>query len=171
MAFDSGKVGAPKRTAEVTVKGRPLCPIDTPYQPTLPIHHVNPPYQPALLTLLRTYLMNPPTPHPPPSPPHFLLLVSVEGRINGKAFEVVRRRGPKKAELLFSLDGKDQTTQARIPRTTSHMLSRPLTPPITHPLTHPPIHPLTPKHILAVKDTHTIIHSPLTPPTNASHTL
>ena len=54
VAYDSGKAGAPKRTAEVTVKGR----------------------------------------------------------INGKAFEVVRRRGPKKAELLFSLDGMDQTTQA-----------------------------------------------------------
>ena len=38
--------------------------------------------------------------------------VTVEGIINSLPFKVTRRRSPRHAELLFSLDGKDLTTQA-----------------------------------------------------------
>lgn len=38
--------------------------------------------------------------------------VIVTGTINSKPFELVRRRGPRKSELLFSVNGTDLTTQA-----------------------------------------------------------
>eukprot|EP01036_Dinobryon_divergens_P023323 gene23323-31654_t len=38
--------------------------------------------------------------------------VTVNGTINGRPFFVTRRRSAKKSELLFSLDGKNLTTQA-----------------------------------------------------------
>lgn len=38
--------------------------------------------------------------------------VSLWGTINGKPFELVRRRGAKKSELLFSVDGRNLTTQS-----------------------------------------------------------
>jgi hypothetical protein len=38
--------------------------------------------------------------------------VTLEGLINGKSFELVRRRSSKKSELLFSVDGSDLTTQS-----------------------------------------------------------
>lgn len=38
--------------------------------------------------------------------------VSLWGSINEKPFELVRRRGAKKSELLFSVDGRNLTTQS-----------------------------------------------------------
>jgi hypothetical protein len=38
--------------------------------------------------------------------------VVIHGFINSKPFILTRRRGPRKTELLFTLDGKDMTTQA-----------------------------------------------------------
>ena len=38
--------------------------------------------------------------------------VALWGSINDKPFELVRRRGGKKSELLFTLDGRELTTQS-----------------------------------------------------------
>ncbi len=38
--------------------------------------------------------------------------VAIKGMINGKSFELLRKKGPKKQELQFILDGKDLTCQA-----------------------------------------------------------
>lgn len=36
--------------------------------------------------------------------------VSLRGRINQQSFEIIRRKGIRKSELFFYLDGKDMTT-------------------------------------------------------------
>ena len=38
--------------------------------------------------------------------------VTLTGTINEQSFEITRRRGPRKTELYFRLQGEDRTTQA-----------------------------------------------------------
>ncbi len=62
--------------------------------------------------------------------------VIINGYINNSPFSVTRRRGARKNDLLFQVNGKDLTTQSvKDTQVLTHLL--------THPPTHSPTHSLT----------------------------